>query len=187
MLRYICILALLVTVTAAAPAKSQEADVGCASGCAASCSCGNACPGTCCCEACCPTMEKVTEERSCWNVHCEKVCVPAIRLPWEPGGSGLTLFNCLHKYLKGKGCGAVCCQCGTAPNCCDPCCACETCCQCPAPRCGCVRCVNVLEKETYEVTKCQCKWEIQCVPTCDHDGTENCCDQINIPCAQPIP
>jgi hypothetical protein len=109
----------------------------------------------CCCsrEVCVPTIEKVTEERSCWNVTCEKVCIPAVRMPWEAGGSRLTLFS----WLRSPCCGTACLTCGCANGGC-------TCC---LPACGQVRCVNVLGSEDYEVTKCQCKWEIRRLPPCN--------------------
>lgn len=99
-------------------------------------------------DVCCPTMEEVTEEKTCWNVKCEKVCIPSVRMPWQPGGSRLTLFNwlCLPEAK---------CRCGS----------------CCAPRCGTVRCVSVLESDSYEVTSCRCKWEIRRLPSCrDADG-----------------
>ena len=126
--------------------------------------CCETCQG--CCrgrDLCCPTVEEVKEEQSCWKVRSEKVCVPAIRLPWEPGGSGITLFS----WLKPRGTPG---HCGDGVPCseevrdCGLPCA-DIHCQ---PKCGPVRCVCVLEEETFEVTKCQCKWEIRRQPCCCH-------------------
>lgn len=116
----------------------------------------------CCCgrDVCCPTAEEVTEERSCWKVSCEKVCVPAIRFPWQPGGSKLTLFSWLRPQ-HGK------CHCSSGVE------RTEHGAACPAssgagclPKCGPVRCVSVLESENYEVKACRCKWEIRTIPGC---------------------
>lgn len=187
MLRYIQLLALLTAVAVAATANAQSTVDGYPTVCAACCSCGSTCDCNGCCEACCATMEEVIEEGSCWKVRCEKICVPAIRLPWEPGGSGLTLFNCLRNYLKGNDCSTACAECGATADCCDQCCARDVCRECAPRKCGCVRCVRVLEKEKYEVTKCQCKWEIQCLPTCGDCGTDACCEQIGIDRGQHSP
>ncbi len=128
---------------------------------------GNACGhgGRCarCCrgrDVCCATVEEATEEKSCWKVKCEKVCVPAVRLPWEPGGSKLTLFSWLRHPAK--------CHCGSQATCgeeCDGCAGASTA-GCCAPKCGPVRCVSVLESESYEVKTCRCKWEIRHLPGC---------------------
>jgi hypothetical protein len=143
-------------------------------GCDASCcqECGDACRGcTCCRDVCCPMVEEVKEKKSCWKVNCEKVCVPAISLPWEPGGSPLTLFNCLRGHEKSS-CGCECASCDSKANCGDTCCSCTQCCRCEPVRCGTVRAVHVLEEESRDVTKCKTKWEIKSVlPTCG-----NCCE-----------
>jgi hypothetical protein len=126
-------------------------------------SCGDACCASGCREVCCHTRIEEKEEKSCWNVSCEKVCVPAIRCPWEPGGSGLTIFNFLHRK-KPTDCG----------DCCDTCGCCQGYCDCG--KCGAVRCIRVLEKEKYEVTTCKCKWEIRQVPICC--GSDGCADPV---------
>jgi hypothetical protein len=111
------------------------------------------CPAPC--EYCCPTMEEVTEEKSCWNVECETVCIPAFRFPWEPGGSKLTLFSWLDKRddcCRCAGCTTSAARVGREDSTCN--------CQCTRPPCGAVRYARVLEKETFEVTTSKCKWEI---------------------------
>lgn len=132
--------------------------------------CGGGIAG-CACEVCCPTIEQTTQEKSQWKVECEKVCIPAVRLPWEPGGSKLTLFS----WWTPKGHDEPC-RCAHGIH--QPC---ETadCARCGKPRaarCGKVRAVSVLEEESREVTVCKCKWEIRrlptCCPTCDH-GAES--------------
>lgn len=127
-----------------------------------------------CCgrDVCCAKVEKVTEEKSCWTVKCEKICVPSITLPWEKGGSGLTIFSCLKKKKcckSGSGC-------GESVDCCSGCF--EGC--CPRPKCGRVKCVAVLDSKDYEVTRCECKWEIWRLPSCGCDscGCTSCvCDK----------
>ena len=144
-------------------------DTGCALGVDDTCSLGGhraACTGPSCGrDVCCPTVEEVTQEKTCWNVQCEKVCIPAVRLPWEPGGSKLTLFSWLCGRGTTNSCGdGVCsesCTDGTDPaGCCYP------------AKCGKVRYIRMLEPDSYEVTKCQCKWEIRRLPCCC--GAEGC-------------
>jgi hypothetical protein len=146
-------------------------DCGCAlngNACGHGSRCARCCHGR---DVCCATVEEVTEEKSCWNVKCEKVCIPAVRWPWEPGGSKLTLFSWLNKH-RAK------CHCGSQATCGDQC----DCCVgaatagCCAPKCGPVRCVSVLESESYEVKTCRCKWEIRHLP--------GCCDQTCGTCGE---
>jgi hypothetical protein len=119
-------------------------------------------------------VEEVTEEKSCWKVKCEKVCIPAVRLPWEAGGSKLTLFSWLNKH-RAK------CRCGSPATCGEECnqCARAATAGCCAPKCGPVRCVSVLESESYEVKTCRCKWEIRHLP--------GCCDQSCGKCGEAAP
>jgi hypothetical protein len=132
--------------------------------------CGHGGRCACCCrgrDVCCATVEEATEEKSCWKVKCEKVCIPAVRLPWEPGGSNLTLFSWLNKH-RAK------CECGGQATCGEEYdgCASPATASCCAPKCGPVRCVSVLESESYEVKTCRCKWEIRHLPGCC--GTKCC-------------
>jgi hypothetical protein len=111
-----------------------------------------------CREVCCPRIEEATEKRSCWVVKCEKVCVPAVQFPWEPGGSKLTLFSWFHKHTKSAQCGDAChgqvCRQGSH----DP--------DYRPTKCGYVRCVCVLDSEDYEVTAANCQWDIRRLPAC---------------------
>lgn len=125
------------------------------------------CP-TCCesCAVCVGGPERVTEEKHCWCVECEEICVPRVRCPWEPGGSPLTCFKWLHRACGAGGC---CDTCGD--TCCDTCCD-EGCCGgCGCQPCGCqpcgkVKCVRDLSKKTYEVEACEWKYEIRRLPPC---------------------
>ena len=173
-------------VRSAEPAADQTGQVLQVAGCCdVSCSdatCGNGC-GDCvgnrCCrgrDVCCATVERVKEEKSCYCVDCEKICVPKVVCPWAKGGSGLTLFNCLKsKKCNGCGCGQSC------GDCCDSCCdtcnnGCGNCCGgCCIPRCGEVKAVRVLDSKDYEVTKCECKWKIRRLPPCG-SSCGSCCD-----------
>lgn len=112
-------------------------------------------------KVCCATVEEVTEERSCWKIECDEICVPRVVCPWGDGGSGLTLFNCLKKRCgNNAGCGDCCESCGDVCGGASGCCGGGNGC-CLKPRCGDVRCVRDLASEDYEVTKCKCNWEIK--------------------------
>lgn len=122
----------------------------------------------CGCAPCCrliarPTTEEVKEGKSCRKVNCEKVPIPAITLPWEQGGSPLTLFNCLKHIHHGSHTPSH------SPDCAE---CCETCgcegieCACGPTRCGTARVVHVLDKEKYDVTKCETTWKVECVAPC---------------------
>jgi hypothetical protein len=142
------------------------------SGCACSICDGAGCQPTSCRLYACPKTEEVKESKSCRKVNCEKVAVPAITLPWEQGGSPLTLLNCLKHFTCGRAESSRC------TNCVE-CCAARgpdgVCCECGPRRCGAVRCVHVLEKEKYDVTKCETTWEVKCAP---------CCTQCPAPCCE---
>ncbi|TWT88523.1 hypothetical protein Mal64_20060 [Pseudobythopirellula maris] len=175
--------------------------------CSASCdACGS---DTCYAEA-----EEVTVEKHCWEIECEKVCVPPVRFPWQCGGSKLTLFSWLDKNKCGDCCSDGCCSeaccadaCGCGAGCCEPTCGCDGCCcdmdcdceSCPPLCCndklsclspwGCkVRCVRDLKKETCEVTKCEYKWEVRRLPACCPDGCcggSGCCGECCSTCCEP--
>lgn len=61
-------------------------------------------PCTCCEPVCCPKRVEDKEEKSCWKVACEYVCVPGFRFPWEkccgPVCGWVRCVNVLeeHKY-----------------------------------------------------------------------------------------
>jgi hypothetical protein len=137
--------------------------------------CGTMAGADFCCRAvCCPKTELVDEEKSCRIVKCEKVAVPAITLPWEQGGSPLTLFNCLRHFTNSHAENSQC-ACAATADCCDTCDANVECC-CSPQRCGTVRLVHVLDKEKYDVTKCETSWDIQCVAPCSSCGGSQCCE-----------
>jgi hypothetical protein len=97
------------------------------------CACGdpNCCGGgQCgrCRDVCCVTREEVEVDKYCWNVNCEKICVPGITFPWE--GCGWSFLG--HKK---------------ASRACDACTGACNCRQAYKPaRCGRVVCVRTLEK-----------------------------------------
>lgn len=43
--------------------------------------CGTCCPS--CHSYCQLTVTPDVEEKSCWEIECEEICIPAIRFPWE--------------------------------------------------------------------------------------------------------
>jgi hypothetical protein len=146
---------------------SCAADVGC-------CDQADAanCPCACSRAVCCPTTKQVEEKKSCRTVKCEQVAVPAITLPWEQGGSPLTLFNCLRHFTSSHAEHPQC-ACTATVDCCDTCCSGIDCC-CTPQRCGTVRVVRVLGREKYDATKCETSWEIQCVAPCCGCGGDSC-------------
>jgi hypothetical protein len=109
----------------------------------------------------CPETNEVKEEKTCRKVTCEKVAIPAITLPWEQGGSPLTLFNCLRHWSHPATHQAPCTECCAS---CTTCCG-GVACECPQ-RCGTARVVSVLGEEEFDVTKCETKWEVKCVAPC---------------------
>jgi hypothetical protein len=137
-------------------AVEQSATVDCST---KSCHCGHGDLCRCCCtcrDVCLPRRVESVEEKTCWNVKCKKACIPAVRFPWEAGGSGLTLFNWLEARPGRCACGTVVedganCRCNCAH---------------PLARCGNVRCVRTLESEKYEATVYRCEWEIRRLPSC---------------------
>jgi len=95
-------------------------------------------------ERCCPkcnytcefSVTKDKEEKKCFEVDCKPICIPRVTFPWEKG-------HCNHgDCCKGKdgGCGG-----GHGGDC------------CPA-RCAKTKVVKVLEKHTYECSRCKCVW-----------------------------
>lgn len=143
----------------------------CGEGCCDS-SCRNTrsnCCGACCRKVCVATVEKEKVEKHCWNTEAKDICIPKVVLPWQAGGSRLTLFSCLQNC---SGCG------GCADTCCgDDCCS-NKCCGngcCVKPRCGRVITVCDLKKEKYECEECVCKWDIRRLPPCCKNGGSRGC------------
>jgi hypothetical protein len=120
----------------------------------------------CECEVCYPRVKEVKEDKTCWNVKEEKVCIPAVTFPWEPGGAKLSLFPCSrgHQHVE---------MCHGSRRCCDACRKFPDCCTCAPMKCGTVRYVRVLEQEEYEVSRCTCEWEVRRLPAC---GPPDCRD-----------
>jgi hypothetical protein len=108
------------------------------------------CNDGCCGKVCRATVEQVTEERSCWKIGCEEICVPRVVCPWSAGGSGLTILDI---FKKSHTCSS----------------SCRVGCGLPQ-RCGDIRCVRVLESVDYEVTKCKCKWDVGRCTSCYGPG-----------------
>jgi hypothetical protein len=120
-----------------------------------------------------PESKVVEEKKTCRVVKCDQVVVPAITLPWEQGGSPLTLFNCLRHLTASHSGNCPGSQCGGAIGDCAECAGCQEC--APPTRCGTVRCVSVLDKDEYEASKCETTWKIGHVPCCGNCGQRPCC------------
>ena len=82
---------------------------------------------------CYPTIEEVTVKKPCFEVECEQICVPKVRLPWPFFGRHLS---------KVKGCD---CLRG-----------------CSGTQCGHTKTIRVLKVESYECIECQCNWDVNC-------------------------
>ncbi|QDU90654.1 hypothetical protein Pla175_40630 [Pirellulimonas nuda] len=130
-------------VAAAAPASAGD---------------GHACGDRVCC---CLKGERVTEDVPCWEVGCERVCIPPVRPPWAPGGSGLTLLN----FLKHD----QCCRCtGACTGHCTGGCGCSS--GCWRPGCCKTRCVATLSADSQERTHCEWTWQVRRLPACCCEG-----------------
>ncbi len=124
--------------------------------------CAGPCQTTCpnCHNCCVLKAECGKEEKSCWEVECEEICIPCVVLPWQ---------KWLAKH-HGK---------GSCQSCTSGCNACST-----VNNGARVKTVRKLKKKTYECPKCKYKWE----PACGGNG--GCCDSgcCDAPCDQsPLP
>lgn len=169
---------LTVTTTDYATGKCAACDAEC-DACSAPASCCRApqcqTAGRCCGgPKCVGKAEMVDVEKHCWKVECEEICIPAVRFPWERGGSKLTLcslFNCK------KGCGkSGCCDSGCDGGCAAaPTCGCDgDCAKCLPAKCGFVRTVRHLKKESVAVQACKYSMEVG-----DKKPSGECCDGRN--------
>ena len=150
--------------------------LGCQSGSCDSCDSCDSSPGACGCASgqcgpkkyCVASVEKKTVEKHCWNTKTEDICIPKVILPWQKGGSGLTLFSLFRKCGangKNAGCDTGCasgCAGGCDSGCCDSTSGC-----CLNPCAAKVITVCDLEKEKYETKKCVPKFEVKDAGCCD--------------------
>lgn len=191
-------------------AQCDGCDSGCAACAAPTCCSAPGCQaaGRCCGgPACIGKAEMVDVEKHCWEIETKDICVPAVRFPWERGGSKLTLctlfkFKC-DKGCDNPGCDELCCDggCAAAPSCgcaaggCDggcaagPSCGCASrrgscsgcasgCDSCVAPKCGFIVSVRTLKKKTYDAQVCEYS-----IAPADGNGNGQCCD--NPGCSSP--
>ena len=166
MIRVLTIFVAVVLTTATTNTLQAQCD-SCDSECAA-CAAPVGCCGAPACQAagrccggpqCVGKAEMVDVEKHCWKIESKKICVPAVRFPWERGGSKLTLCT-LFKCKKNDypGCNNPSCDdscdggCAIAPTCG---CAGKGCGMCVPPKCGFVKCVSDLKKETYTTQACE--------------------------------
>ena len=138
--------------------------------------CGESCCGSCepawlCCQAECK-MEKV--KKHCYEVECEYICIPPVRLPdCCPFGGGCKDGN--------DGCNQS--SCGSCGQ--EGCQECATCTEekgffrklCSKLTDCRIRKVNKLKKKEYEVEVCVCKWDVVCCAPpgyCSKGCGDNC-------------
>ncbi len=131
--------------------------------------CRTTCPN---CHACCTLkVESGKEEKSCWEIECEEICIPCVVFPWQK-------WKADRNGGHASGCPAGCdgghgtCACGS----------------CAKGKCSCVnngarvKVVKKLKKKTYECPKCKYEWSPSCCcngngctdPGCC--GVAGCCD-----------
>ena len=146
MIRVLTIFVAVYLATAITNTLQAQCD-GCDSGCATCAPTGCCSAPTCqaagrCCGGprCVGKAEMVDVEKHCWKIENEKICVPAVRFPWERGGSKLTLCTLFKsKDNDYPGCSNPSCDdscsggCSTAPTCG---CAGNGCATCVPPKCG---------------------------------------------------
>ena len=146
--------------------------------------CGESCCGSCepswlCCQAECK-METI--KKHCYEVECDYVCIPPVRLP-----------EC---RLFGRQCGSN--GDGSGQSCCDGCGGegCQNCSACNENKglfgrlcskltdCR-IRKVNKLKKKEYEVEVCVCEWDVVCCapPGCCSKGCGDTCAAPPLYCA----
>lgn len=88
------------------------------------------------CGTCCELKaERVKEEKSCWQVECEQICVPRVVFPWQSRRA-----DC-H---GGAGC------CDACPRGCDPCIR--------VHNGAWIKTVKKLKKHKYECPACKYQW-----------------------------
>lgn len=120
------------------------------------------------CHNCCVLKAECgKEEKSCWEVECEKICIPCVVFPWQKWKA------------KKNGCGKSNCECcaGTCDSAaggCDGGCddGCGSCCS-SVNNGARVRTVRKLVKKKYECPVCKYKWEPAC---CGNGCGDGCCD-----------
>ena len=110
------------------------------------------CP-QCHCEV---TTEEGKVTKYCYEIECEQICIPKIRIPWHLLGQKI--------WCKS--------QCDTG--------GCETT-GCSPPPCGKVRTIRVLKKKEYECKVCKCKW----TPVCNECSCGDGCCEAGCPDAAP--
>ena len=117
----------------------------------------NSKPSGCCdtcvpqpCYECCPEFKTETVTKHCWEIECERICVPRVRCPFK-------------KLFSFGGCKS----CGGCGGCTEGCCE-QVCC------CADVRVVRRLVKKEYECEECVVEWHVACKPPCCTDCAIPC-------------
>ncbi|MCA9052851.1 MAG: hypothetical protein KDA75_03395 [Planctomycetaceae bacterium] len=104
------------------------------------CDDGGCKPSGCGCEVkwiCCPKWEKEKIEKSCYDIECEHICVPKVKLPWQDCCTPrCARVICVHRLKKHTyECGEKCVLTFEAKAVCTRCCK-PGYSRCPTMNCG---------------------------------------------------
>ncbi len=128
-------------------------------------SCHTTCPK---CHTCCVLKAECgKEEKSCWEVECEEICIPCVVFPWQKS-------KAKHTGHGSESCAVGCSGCSTVNN---------------GAR---VKTVRKLKKKTYECPQCKYEWSPDgkgngCCSAgcCTGDCCETGCDAGSLPAGEP--
>jgi hypothetical protein len=123
------------------------------------------------CQQCCTLdVKSETEEKSCWEVKCEQICIPRVVFPWQN-----------RKALRHGGCADCSARCDDCDSGCDACVG--KCGKCSVVHNGArVRTVRKLHKRTYECPTCKYEWT---PASCGSGGCDSGCDYRALPDGTP--
>ena len=142
------------------------------------------------CGVCRPVAKCEPVKKTCYEIECKTICIPAVTLPWQNGP--------LAGLLGGGKCGAASCgSCGASCTAPGPCGACGTNGNCKdgfcSDICGEVRAVRTLKKSSKTIgEKLVCEWKHDPNGGCGPNGhcgacKPGCCnDGIAPPASAPV-
>jgi hypothetical protein len=119
------------------------------------------------CKSCCNLkVDCVNEEKECFEIECEQICVPRVVFPWQKR----------RAQRNGSACG----------SCTSSCDACAKSRDSSGNGCGACSCVNngarvktvkKLKKKSYKCPTCEYEWELACGAGCGEGCcADDCCD-----------
>lgn len=115
------------------------------------------------CDTCKLDVSEGEEEKTCFEVETEQICIPRFVFPWQNARSAKSSCGCRGKDCS-SGCASSCTGC-TQPGKCS---------KGSSGKCGpvnhngaCVRTIHKLKKSSYECPKCKYKWSVD-------DGKGSC-------------